>query len=98
MVPGIALIILIRPVSTWGTGIGIVFVLVGWRITDGVPGVSGRGTSPGSVLHRARKEYSGYLFNATTQVSDNESVHYRQTYGDTGVTPSVTSHIHTWYA
>ena len=39
-----------------GTGIGIVFVLLGRRIVDGKPGVSGRGTSPGSVFHRARKE------------------------------------------
>ena len=70
MVPGIALIILIRPVSTWGTGIGIVFVLVGWRITDGVAGVSGRGTSPGSVLHRARKEYSCYHLSKRNYTSE----------------------------
>ena len=41
-----------------GTGIGIVFALLGRRILDGKPGVLGRGTSPGSVFHRARKEES----------------------------------------
>ena len=38
-----------------GTGIGIVFVLLGRRIVHEKPGVSGRGTNPESVVHRARK-------------------------------------------
>ena len=36
-----------------GTGIGIVFVLLGRRFVDGKPPVLGRGRSPGSVLHHA---------------------------------------------
>ena len=30
---------------------------------------------------------------ATTRVSDNETVHYKQTYGGIPVSPSVTSHL-----
>ena len=46
-----------------GTGIGIVFVLLGGRILDAKPGVSGRGTSPGSVFHRARRKISCHLLS-----------------------------------
>ena len=43
---GIAFRILERPVITWAQVIGIVFVLLGRRILDGKPGVSGRGNEP----------------------------------------------------
>ena len=42
-----------------GTGTGIVFVLLGRRMLDGKPGVSGRGTSPGSVFHRVERTKAG---------------------------------------
>ena len=66
-----------------GTGIGIVFVLLGRRILDGKPGVSGRGTSPG-FSHPSCKERdiaATSNLNATEKVSDKENVHHRQTYG-----------------
>ena len=49
--------------------------MLGRRILVGKPGLSGRGTSPGSVVHCA------IHLNAAKQVSDNENVHHRQTYG-----------------
>ena len=56
MCNGIAFIKRDKAGNYLGTGIGIVFVLLGRRILDWIPGVSGRGTSPGSVVHRAGKE------------------------------------------
>ena len=38
-----------------GTGNGIVLISLERRILDGKPGVSGRGTSPGSVVPRTKK-------------------------------------------
>ena len=52
---GIALNNLRKAGNYLGTGIGIVLVLLGSRILDGKPGVPGRGTSPDSVVHRAKK-------------------------------------------
>ena len=78
---GIAFRILERPVITWAQVIGIVFVLLGRRILDGKPGVSGRGNEP-QVQSPSCKEMNkaiiSYLY-ATKQVSDNENVHHRQT-------------------
>ena len=80
-----------------GTGIGIVFVLLGRRILDGKPGVSGRGTSPG-FSHPSCKERNKAAtsnLDATKKVSDNENVHHRQTCGGLPVLiPSVTSQYH----
>ena len=64
-----------------GTGIRIVLVLLGRRILDGKPRVSGRGTSPGSVVHRPRNKAAISNLHATIHVSDYENVHHRQTYG-----------------
>ena len=63
MCNGIAFIKRDKAGNYLGTGIGIVFVLLGRRILDWIPGVSGRGTSPGSVFHRAGKEVSCYLLS-----------------------------------
>ena len=52
---GIALNILEKAGKYLGTGVGVVLVLLGRRILDEKPGVSGRGTSPGLSLLRARK-------------------------------------------
>ena len=75
---------------------GIVLVLLGRRILDGKPGVSGRRTSP-RFTHPSYSESDKAATSnlcATKQVSGNENVHHRQTYlrRDTGITPSVTSH------
>ena len=95
---GIALNNLDKAGHYLGTGIGVVFVFIGRRIVDGKRGVSGRGTSPGSVSHRAKKGIKLKLLSSIstqlTQASYNESVLIRKNLRrDTGVTPRVTSHL-----
>ena len=58
----------------------------------GNQGFQGEVRAPGLVVHRARKGTKLQLKSpskSNQQVSDNENVHHRQTYGGT---PSVTSH------
>ena len=68
---GIALNDLERPVVTRvDTGIGIVFVLLGRRILDGKPGVSGRGTSLVSVFHCAERNEAAIFCLYATNTSE----------------------------
>ena len=61
------------------TGIGIVFVVLGRRILDGKPGVSGRGTSPGLVFHRAGHNKAA-VFNIYASSTSNENLLNRLTW------------------
>ena len=78
---GIALNNLDKAGNCLRTGNEIVLVFIGKRILEGEPGVSGRGTSPGSVFRRGRNEkscqllsqrnYTSEYLNATAQVNDS---------------------------
>ena len=91
MYNGIALDKLDKVGNYLGTGHGIVLVLLGRHIFYRNPWDLGRGTSPGSVVHRAKKDKAVTYLNVTKRISDVENVHHRHNLRrDTGVTPSVT--------
>ena len=57
-------------------------VLLGRRILDGEPGLQVKARAPAqSSIVQERDKAAVSSLNATTQVSDDENVHYRPTYG-----------------
>ena len=69
-------------------GVGIVLVLLGRRILDGNQGFQAPAQS--SIVQKRNKAISNV--NATIQVSDNEKVRYRQTYGGIPVSHPASPH------
>ena len=73
---------LIRPVISWGQVLGSYLYLLGGVSQTGFQVFQGEARAQVQYYIVERNTAAISYLKATTQVSDNESVHYRQTYGE----------------